>query len=105
MSEEDLLTKATVTKQPSSEANTADQAKDDIKLKPLWQCRLEDMRMRQGLAEELMAAVAPLSPPPRTELPARMHRQVVAGEEDWSKDFAEETFVAFDDDIFGRREI
>ena len=97
-------TKATVTKQPSSKVDTDDQS-EDIKLKPLWQCRLEDMRMRQGLAEELMAAVAPLPPPPRTELPARMHRQVVAGEEDWSKDFAEETFVAFDDDIFGRREI
>ena len=102
-------TKATVTKQPP-EASLADQQSvavvdDEVKLKPLWQCRLEDMRMRQGLAEELMAAVAPLPPPPRTELPARMHRQVVAGEEDWSKDFAEETFVAFNDDIFGRREI
>ena len=96
-------TKATVTKQPS-EANPADQA-DDVKLKPLWQCRLEDMRLRQGLAEELIRREAPLPPPPRTELPVRMHRQVVAGEEDWSKDFAEETFVAFDDDIFGRREI
>ena len=63
------------------------------------------MRLRQGLAEELMRRDAPLPPPPRTELPAKMHRQVVAGEEDWSKDFAEETFVAFDDDIFGRREI
>ena len=93
-----------MTKQSSSEAITADQA-EDIKLKPLWQCRLEDMRLRQGLAEELMRRDAPLPPPPRTELPAKMHRQVVAGEEDWSKDFAEETFVAFDDDIFGRREI
>ena len=63
------------------------------------------MRLRQGLAEELIRREAPLPPPPRTELPARMHRQVVVGEEDWSKDFAEETFVAFDDDIFGRREI
>jgi len=97
-------TKATVTKQPSSKVDTADQ-EEDIKLKPLWQCRLEDMRLRQGLAEELMRRDAPLPPPPRTELPAKMHRQVVAGEEDWSKDFAEETFVAFDDDIFGRREI
>ena len=45
------------------------------------------------------------SSPRRTKLPAKMHRQVVAGEEDWSKDFADDAFVAFDDDIFGRSEM
>ena len=46
-----------------------------------------------------------ISAPRRTNLPTKMHRQVVAGEEDWSKDFADDAFVAFDDDIFGRSEI
>lgn len=87
---------------------------DTTKMKPLWQCRLEDMRLRQKLMKELMhrehgvaAAISTptISPPRRTKLPPKMHRQVVAGEEDWSKDFADDAFVAFDDDIFGRSEI
>ena len=101
----------TTTKMNSPSLNEDD---DTTKLKPLWQCRLEDMRLRQKLMKELMhreqnAAAASstptISPPRRTKLPAKMHRQVVAGEEDWSKDFANDAFVAFDDDIFGRSEI
>jgi len=122
-------TKATVTKQASQSTSAAaavatpdekslGQASsplaedDDGETKPLWQCRLEDMRLRQTLMEELMqreeraAPYAPaMSPPRRTELPVKMHGQVVAGEEDWSKDFADGAFVTFDDDIFGRSEI
>ena len=88
---------------------------DTTKMKPLWQCRLEDMRLRQKLMKELMhreqdvaaasSSTPTISAPRRTNLPTKMHRQVVAGEEDWSKDFADDAFVAFDDDIFGRSEI
>ena len=122
-------TEATVTRRPADKTTTTrvvtpdnktttttlpplTEDNDATKLKPLWQCRLEDMRLRQKLMKELVQdAVAASSSTPtnssprRTKLPVKMHRQVVAGEEDWSKDFADDAFVAFDDDIFGRSEM
>ena len=122
-------TEATVTRRPADKTTTTrvvtpdnktttttlpplTEDNDATKLKPLWQCRLEDMRLRQKLMKELVQdAVAASSSTPtnssprRTKLPVKMHRQVVAGEEDWSKDFADDAFVTFDDDIFGRSEM